>query len=91
MTKSNLPWQASAILFWLPRGEQPTKDFNPSEQSNSSSPAPEPWWELHDAVRYAVELDKDGTFEPWIKTGEIILSPKDILEAYEALGGFGKK
>lgn len=90
MSKPNLPLHASAVLIWLPKGQKPEGSFDPSKLPKGSDILPEPWWELHQAIRYAVELEKDGKSVPWIKTGDILLPPAEIEEAYAALGNYGK-
>jgi hypothetical protein len=58
------------------------------------APNPYPWWLLHEAITYAVTLqDKRGKVS-WIKTGEQILTPKQITEFYITMvdvGAFGSK
>ena len=91
MTKSNLSWSASAVLVWLPKGQKPAASFDPTRRGKGTNTPPEPWWELHQAVRYAVELDKKGDdMVPWIKTGDTLLSPEEIQQMYASLGNLGK-
>jgi hypothetical protein len=58
------------------------------------TPNPHPWWLLHEAITYAVILQEKHDKVPWIKTGEQILTPKQITELYLTMGDvstFGRK
>jgi hypothetical protein len=47
-------------------------------------PNPEAWWELGQAVISARRtLERPADKEPWIKVGENVLRPDDVLKAYE--------
>ncbi len=78
---------ASAVLVWLPKGEILTIDsFNLTKVQPPPTPNPEPWWFLEDAVVHALEVAREGhTKVPWIKTGDTLLSPDEILQAYSGL------
>lgn len=84
----DLPFKAAAVLLWLPDGETPIAgDFQITEDETSKAPPhpnPEAWHELGDALGSALHTIRDAHQKlPWIKVGDIILSPKDIARAYE--------
>lgn len=79
---------AAAILVWLPQGTDPNSDdFHPLEVLEPPSPNPEPWWELKDAIVYAVELENKHDKLPWIKVHSEILSPQQIGKFYKTMKG----
>ena len=90
MPKPSPSLYASAVLIWLPRGELPdVRRFDMITVQPPPTPNPHPWWLLHEAITYAVTLqDKQGKV-PWIKTGEQILTPKQITEFYITMGDVG--
>jgi hypothetical protein len=95
MPKPSPSLYASAVLIWLQRGELPdARGFDVITAQPPPTPNPHPWWLLHEAVTYAVTLqDKHGKV-PWIKTGEQILTSKQITELYITMGDvstFGSK
>jgi hypothetical protein len=79
--------RASAVLVWLPEGETPAIDsFDPRNVQPPPTPNPEPWWFLEEAVIYAREVERRGHEKvPWIKTGDTLLSPDQIIQAYSGL------
>jgi len=83
----NLNLHNSAVLIWLPEGAKANLETLENETLPAlPHPNPEPWWLLGQAIVYAYELlDKHG-MKPWIKTGEIILSPEDIDHVYTNFG-----
>jgi hypothetical protein len=76
---------AAAVMVWLPRGRTPQAgDFATKDDKALGPPFPNPeaWWELRDAVRFAIEMfDTHGKL-PWIKSGDRLLSPDEITEVY---------
>jgi hypothetical protein len=83
----NLDLTASAILIWLPKGDKPdVQQFDKGKIQPPPSPNPEPWWLLHEAIKYARTLDHSDGKLPWIKTGTQILSPDDIIRVYNDMG-----
>jgi hypothetical protein len=87
----NLNMRASAVLLWLPEGENPTLEtFGPKLVQPPPNPNPEPWWRLEDAIVFAQETHRDHEKVPWIKTGDAILAPDQISRAYSALGAARK-
>jgi hypothetical protein len=87
MSKSSPSLYASAVLIWLPRGELPgVRGFDAIKVQPPPTPNPHPWWLLHEAVTYAVTLEDKHGKVPWIKTGEQILTPKQITELYITMG-----
>ncbi|WP_186388573.1 hypothetical protein [Stappia sp. TSB10P1A] len=89
MDVTALSYTASAVLIWLPEGQEPkAEDFavDGAEKLSPPYPNPETWWELGQAVKYAREADSANHMKlPWIKTGDELLSPDDVLQAYEFL------
>lgn len=85
---SNLPLYGSAVLIWLPDGQDPSvPGFDYSAILPPPAPNPEPWWLLHEAITYAVTLDADRKGKlPWIKVGEEILSPQQIKQVFDTMG-----
>lgn len=84
---ASLPLFASAILVWLPEGIEPDlQRFDVSAVQSPPSPNPEPWWLLHEAITYSVELIDNGNKRPWIKVGDKILSPDEIHQIYSTMG-----
>ena len=87
MGKSNLPMKASAVLAWLPKGQNPAaNDFDPADLKPPPRANPDGWWYLHQAITYAAETTQRYDKLPWIKVGEEILSPDEIQEIYRHLG-----
>lgn len=86
-----LPWRSSAIVLWLPKGEEPDQanHFNVEANLSPPSPNPEAWWELGQAVLSVRTSHNDGGKVPWIKAGEVLLRPDDILGAYEFFKNHG--
>ena len=79
---------AAAILVWLPPVTDPNSaDFHPMEVLEPPAPNPEPWWELRDAISYAVELENKHGKLPWIKVHSEILSPLQIGKLYKTMKG----
>jgi len=77
---------ASAVLVWLPKGEHPTVDsFDVRNAIPPPVPNPEPWWYLEDAIVHAREVVSDHGKLPWIKTGETLLGPEQIVQAYSGM------
>jgi hypothetical protein len=92
MPKPSPSLYAAAVLIWLPRGELP--DIGGFDLQPPPAPNPRPWWLLHEAITYAVTLQEKHGKVPWIKTGEQILTPKQITEFYITMGDgrtFGSK
>lgn len=88
MDRPNLKLAASAVLLWLPPGEEP--DADSSVVASPPYPNPEGWWRLDQAIRYAIELDHTDGKLPWIKTDDILLRPDEISEVYENMGNVGR-
>jgi hypothetical protein len=88
MDYGKLPWRSAAIVLWLADGEAPdvARHFNIEANLN---PAPEAWWELGQAVIDVRATDRKHDKLPWIKVGETILRPEDILGAYEFFKNHG--
>jgi hypothetical protein len=56
----NLNMRASAVLVWVPDGENPALDsFGPQLVQSPPSPSPESWWCLEDAIVYDNDADCD--------------------------------
>jgi hypothetical protein len=91
MDYGKLPWMASAVVLWLPKGEQPdeAKHFNVEVKLDPPHPNPEAWWDLGQAVISVRTAHETHGKEPWIKVGEQILPPNEILGAYEFLKHHG--
>lgn len=85
MDFSQLPWNSSAIVLWLPKGETPdeAKHFNVEANLQPPHPNPEAWWNLGQALLNVRTVIHDHGKEPWIKVGDEILPPDQILKAYE--------
>lgn len=92
MDYRSLPWRSSAIVLWLPEGETPgdAKQFNVEADLRPPSPNPEAWWELGQALLSirAADAHRHGKV-PWIKVGESIVPPDEILRAYEFFKNHG--
>lgn len=85
MDFAELPWDAAAIVLWLPKDEEPdtAKHFNVEAKLHPPAPNPEAWWSLGQAlINVTSGIDADGKV-PWIKVGETILSPDQVRPAYE--------
>ncbi|WP_156527005.1 hypothetical protein [Bradyrhizobium sp.] len=83
----NLDLLASAILLWLPEGEEPDVQlFSPDVVVPPPHPHPDPWWLLHEAITAAMEVTRSHQKLPWIKVGTRILSPQEISETYRNMG-----
>ena len=82
-----LDMNASAVLVWLPKGETPTADsFDPTEVQPPPYPNPSPWWLLEEAIIFAREVDDQTHGKmPWIKTGDTVLGPDQIIHAYSGI------
>jgi hypothetical protein len=80
----NLNMKAAAVLIWLDVGENPALDsFVPQLVQPPPSPNPESWWCLQDAIVYVHEMSElEHGKVPWIKTGDTILGPDQIIQAY---------
>jgi hypothetical protein len=90
MSQPNIPLFAAAVLIWLPKGERPDPQILASSKVvPPPNPNPEPWWNLRDAVIYLVELQEKHGKLPWIKWGQELMSPEEILEIYQ-LGSFAR-
>jgi hypothetical protein len=75
----------AAVLLWLPKGEMPTPNhFHPDNDLKPPSPNPEPWWVLGQALIHSRIVQGDHGKEPWIKVGSVVLTPVQVLNAYEA-------
>lgn len=76
-------------MVWLPEGERPdSDDFDPREDLSPPHPNPEPWWHIYEAIIYAYDTVAHGRNHeklPWIKFGDELLSPDEIIEIYENL------
>ena len=75
----------AAVLVWLLPGQTPdAQNFNRSSAVPPPSPNPEAWWNVKDAIVYAVELapDQRNGKVPWIKFGHDLLSPDEIQRVY---------
>jgi hypothetical protein len=85
MDYHKLPWQSSAMVIWLPEGEAPdaAKHFNVEADLRPPNPNPEAWWDLGQAVINVRIADRSHTKLPWIKVGDVLLSPDEVLGAYE--------
>jgi hypothetical protein len=75
----------AAVMLWLPKGEKPRPEhFEIHASLGPPNPNPEPWWHLSGALLNSRIVDNHGK-EPWIKVGGNVLSPAQVLRAYEAL------
>lgn len=85
MDYNKLPWHSSAIVLWLPKGEEPStaKHFNVEANLAPPHPNPEAWWELGQALINVRATYNEHGKVPWIKAGDVVLRPDDILGAYE--------
>jgi len=85
MDYSSLPWRSSAIVLWLPEGEEPdeARHFNVGANLPPPHPNPEAWWELGQALISVRTVTHTHDKLPWIKIGEAVLRPDEILGAYE--------
>jgi hypothetical protein len=81
----NLNMKAAAVLIWLADGENPAlTSFAPQLVQPPPNPNPESWWCLEDAIAFVHEIDKrEHGKVPWIKTGDTILGPDQIMQAYK--------
>ena len=85
MDPNTLPWNSSAIVLWLPDGEHPsgTEHFTCGATLHPPTCNPMAWWNLGQAVTHAGTSDNDHGKRPWIKAGEVVLSPNDVLRSYD--------
>jgi hypothetical protein len=85
---SNIPYHAAAVLVWLLPDQTPdVQNFDLSTASEPPHPNPEPWWNIKDAIFYAMELNtekRQGKL-PWIKWGHELLSPTEVAKNYNAM------
>ena len=91
MDYSQLPWKSCAIVVWMPEGEKPDGAEHFSVGANLSPPKPNPeaWWELGQALLSVRAVENDYMKRPWIKVGEVVLEPDQILQAYEYFKNHG--
>lgn len=87
MSVEDLQYKASAVVIWLPEGDEPKAEhFSQGDDKALGPPYPNPcaWWELGQAVIDArTQLSGNHGKVPWIKAGERVLAPDEILKAYE--------
>lgn len=76
----DLPFDASAVLIWLPSGVDPQMDdFNHAKLGAK----PEAYWFLHEAIVDAVDKqDSKPGMVPWIKCGRDFLDQAAIKHWY---------
>jgi hypothetical protein len=78
--KPNIPLTASCVLAWLPKGTTVVP-------SNLGPADLEAWWQVADAARAAAtRARKEPDREPWIKVGDQILGPKEVLGLSKSIG-----
>ncbi|MBM3578220.1 MAG: hypothetical protein FJX40_11295 [Alphaproteobacteria bacterium] len=86
-----LDMSAPAILLWVEKDKTPSaSDFVSPEAPVEDASIPHgtsssPYWVLEDAVDHAIEVMRDHNKAPWIKTGDKILGPNEIQQAYSGL------
>jgi hypothetical protein len=81
----DINFEDAAVLVWLPKGVMPKPEhFGPQANLSPPSPNPEAWWTLGDALLHSRMAQGDYEKEPWIKVGGNVLSPVQVLKAYEA-------
>ncbi len=79
--RPNIPHNASAVLIWLPKGIDPSApSFDIKSVNAPPVPNPEPWWECRQAINHAASLIHHDGKVPWIKVGDLLLSPEEIAE-----------
>jgi hypothetical protein len=87
MAGKNLELLSAAILLWLPKDEKPDIiKFNPSQIQPPPAENPEPWWLVHEAITYAMTVERWHSKVPWIKVGERLLGPDEIADIYKGMG-----
>lgn len=75
MFPAEVPFDASAVVVWLPQGMTPTAaDFHP----NNVQPPPTAYWFLHEAVVDVAQAQPSDGKVPWIKYGSTILDEAAI-------------
>lgn len=80
-----IDFDAAAVLLWLPKGEMPKPEhFRADIDLRPPSPNPEAWWKLGGALLHSRIVQGEHGKEPWIKVGGIVLTPVQVLKAYEA-------
>ena len=84
--KKNLILEASAVLFWLPVGENVDASFDGKRLTSPPSANPEPWFMLREALSYAMTAERGHNKQPWIKTNDQILDPPEIRKMWVAAG-----
>lgn len=90
MDYSKLPWRSAAVVLWLPDGQTPDRaSWSVEADYTPPIPNPEAWWELGDALLSVRSAAETYGKKPWIKVGEDILQPDDILGAYEFFKNHG--
>jgi hypothetical protein len=85
MDPSKLPWKSAAVVLWLPHGEEPNgfDHLNCGDTMHPPQCNPNAWWDLEQAVTHASTSNDDHNKRPWIKVGEAVLSPDDVLLSYD--------
>ena len=85
MDISKLPWESSAIVLWLKDGEEPIGNEHFSCRAELHPPECNPmaWWNLGQAVIHVGTNGNNHGKQPWIKVGETLLSPPDVLRSYD--------
>jgi hypothetical protein len=87
MTGKSLPLFSAAVLLWMPKGQEPDiQKFDPSQIQAPPAANPEPWWLLHEAITYAMTVERSHSKVPWIKVGDELLSPSEIANIYKSMG-----
>ena len=88
MTKYDaLPLGSSAVVIWLAKDEKKPAgpEFSPSKLKQAPGQNLEGWWFLRDAIVHTQTMVSPPGLVPWIKVGEMILSPKEMSSAYTVL------
>ena len=89
MIPIHTPKMPPSILLWVEQGAEPTeKAFDLETSQAPPYPNPEAWWFLSEALECAMTTKADGKNadkEPWIKSGEVYLSPEQVSVMYKTM------
>jgi hypothetical protein len=76
---SNVPFNAAAVLVWLPDDARPTVDAFDPEATAGTDIEPRAYWLLSQAITEALAEKREGQ-KPWIKAAEALLNEEQMRD-----------